>query len=140
MTKKIKKGSVQQDTLIKKTAVKDPLITFSFRFFDPTDGTLCPGIFKDGYTQTLMQRLRALSEWTLQDFYGPPGQNIRAHTHTWSETARPDGFARLLNEELRASPGWQFSISANKYGRVHGIMIDSTFYIIWLDQNHALYP
>jgi hypothetical protein len=36
--------------------------------------------------------------------------------------------------------GWQFCLTANEHGRVHGIIIDDTFYVIWLDHDHQLYP
>jgi hypothetical protein len=35
---------------------------------------------------------------------------------------------------------WQFSISANEYGRVHGFLYLGVFYIVWLDPEHRLYP
>lgn len=66
-------------------------------------------------------------------------KSVRNHTHDWSKTARPNGFSSL-NEHFRDYPGWQFCISANEHGRVHGVIIDDTFYIIWLDHNHNLYP
>jgi hypothetical protein len=135
----VKKQLPQQPTSFRKTDVSRQLLTFSFRFFDHTDVKLCPVKFHDGYTQTLMQRLRDLSSWTPQEFSNGGNQTLRVHPHDWPYTARPQGFAHL-HEQLRAYPSLQFSISANKYGRVHGILIDSTFYVIWLDQNHCLYP
>jgi hypothetical protein len=86
-----------------------------------------------------MQRLRDLSSWTVQTFTTRQDKAVRNHQHHWPGTSRPDGF-RNLNEHFRALPGWQFCVSANEYGRVHGILIDDTFYIIWLDQDHRLYP
>ena len=53
-------------------------------------------------------------------------------------TTRPDGFT-ALNDRFRGYPGWQFCISANEHGRVHGIIMDDTFYVIWLDKDHNLY-
>jgi hypothetical protein len=86
-----------------------------------------------------MQRLRDLSTWTVQEFTGPRHKSIRNHPHDWAQTARPRGFEHL-NEHLRAYQGWQFQLSSNEHGRVHGILIDNTFYVIWLDQDHKLYP
>ena len=28
---------------------------------------------------------------------------------------------------------------ANQHGRVHGILIDEVFYVVWLDPEHRLY-
>jgi hypothetical protein len=34
---------------------------------------------------------------------------------------------------------WQFSLSANEHGRVHGFLVRDTFYVRWLDPEHNLY-
>jgi len=107
--------------------------------FDSTDGEMCPAQFGAGYTQTLMARLKDLSTWKVSAFTGLPNKTIRNHTHDWAKTARPTGFAHL-NEQFKAYPGWQFCLTANAHGRVHGILIDDTFHVVWLDQDHALYP
>lgn len=86
-----------------------------------------------------MERLRDLSSWQVRRFTGAQDKSLRNHEHDWRKTARPGGF-RHLNEHYRAYPGWQFCVSANEHGRVHGIIIDDTFFVIWLDQDHALYP
>lgn len=127
------------DGTIPKTPVHDGLLKFSFKMFDNSDGEMCPPKFQDGYTQTLMQRLKDLSSWTISEFCGPTKKSVRNHPHDWSKTARPKGFAGLPSH-LKDSEGWQFAISANKYGRVHGIIIGEFFYIIWLDQDHKLNP
>lgn len=134
----MKKGSIAVATNIKKTA-PDPELRFSFKFFDHTDPHVCPPEFDPGYTQTLMQRLKALSGWKVKEFTGKPDSAVRNHQHDWSKTARPRGFA-ALNATYKAYPGWQFCLTANAHGRVHGIIIDDTFYVIWLDQNHQVYP
>jgi hypothetical protein len=35
--------------------------------------------------------------------------------------------------------GWQFSLSANEHGRVHGFLVENVFFIRWLDPDHNLY-
>lgn len=137
----IKKRSPEPPiTRITKTEPKDQRLRFSFEFFDSSDLAMCPTGFPDGYVHKLMERLQSLSQWKLSEFQSPAkGKSIRAHTHNWEKTARPNGFTHL-NEQHRDYPGWQFCLSANKYGRVHGIMIDNIYYVVWLDLNHALYP
>ena len=127
------------DTRIVKTQPKDERIRFSFEFFDSSDAVLCPSIFPNGYTHKLLERLQALSQWKLSDFHSTKSKSIRAHTHVWEKTSRPEGYSHL-NEQHRDYPGWQFCLSANAYGRVHGFMIENIYYVIWLDLNHALYP
>jgi hypothetical protein len=134
---KIKKTSAIRTGAIKKKT-SDAQLKFSFRFFDPTDGEVCPTVFREGYTSALMQRLRDVSSWTVREFTEKQDNSLRNHPHDWAETSRPDGFTRL-NQHYRDYAGWQFCLSANERGRVHGIIIDDTFYVIWLDQDHRLY-
>jgi hypothetical protein len=63
---------------------------------------------------------------------------LRCHPIKWEDTSE-NGFG-LLNEEQLVDTPYQFSISANKHGRVHGFLIDEVFYIVWLDPGHLLYP
>ncbi len=100
---------------------------------------MCPPGFSDGYTQTLMERLKDLSSWTVQRFTSEYNKTLRNHKHTWEKTARPEGYVHL-NAAYRELEGWQFCLTANEHGRVHGVIIDDTFYVIWLDCNHRMYP
>jgi hypothetical protein len=124
---------------IKKPPVPDVELRFSFKLFDHTDAALCPRTFSEGYTQALMQRLRDLSSWSVRRFTSQPDKSARNHEHDWTRTTRPDGFA-FLNDHYRGYSGWQFCVSANEHGRVHGIIIGDTFHVIWLDKDHNLYP
>lgn len=124
---------------IKKTPPPEVELKFSFKLFDHTDEVMCPRTFSDGYTQALMQRMRDLSSWSVGRFTSQTDKAVRNHAHDWSQTARPEGF-HSLNEHYRAYPGWQFCVSANEHGRVHGIIIGDTFHVIWLDKHHSLYP
>lgn len=135
----IKKSKPQDEGAIKKREISDLPLRFSFKLFDATDAEMCPAVFKDGYTQTLMERLKSLSSWTVNQFTEQYHRTIRNHKLVWSETARPDGFAHL-NAAYKDYVGWQFCLTANVHGRVHGIIIDDTFYIVWLDQDHRMYP
>jgi hypothetical protein len=127
------------ETGVKKRDVSALPLRFSFKLFDPSDPAVCPPTFENGYVQSLMDRLKSLSTWTVGEFLIPKGKAVRNHVIDWAGTARPDGFPNL-NEQLQAYAAHQFSISANDRGRVHGLLIDDTFHVIWLDQDHAVYP
>lgn len=135
----MKKSKVVLESGIQKTRVDDHYIRFSFQHFDASDAEVCPPTFQPHYTQTLMERLKALSSWTLKEFMNSHSKSIRAHTHDWGRTARPRGFQHL-NEQLRGCPAWQFQLSKGEHGRVHGFFIDTTFYVVWLDCDHKVYP
>ncbi len=123
---------------IKIAGHDDSALRFSFKLFDSTDEEVCPATFREGYTQSLMSRLRDLSGWRVSDFKNNESKSIRAHPIDWDKTARPSGFSQL-NEQYQSYMPWQFSVSANAHGRVHGIIIGECFYIIWLDCNHVVY-
>jgi hypothetical protein len=133
----IKKVPPPTSGSIKKSET-DPELRFSFKFFDSSDAEICPQSFRDGYTQTLMERLKALSGMKVKEFAAARNKALRIHTHEWPRTTRKAGFPNLVSE-YRDTPGWQFGLSANKHGRVHGMLINDTFYVIWLDHHHVLY-
>jgi len=64
----------------------------------------------------------------------------------FDETSEPEGFQNIPamdRDQAGYADGWQFSVYPDQPWsdwRAHGILIDDTFYIVWLDQNHALYP
>lgn len=124
---------------IKKTDISNERLRFSFEFFDKDDAELCPPVFRDGYTQRLMERLKALSTWTVHQFTNQKQGTVRNHHHDWSKTTRPGGFGRLPSN-MRELLGWQFCLAENSFGRVHGVILDNTFFIVWLDHDHKLYP
>ncbi|MDD1966378.1 hypothetical protein ACIPO9_04375 [Pseudomonas sp. NPDC090203] len=50
------------------------------------------------------------------------------------------GIPAHLNEQLRSSTPFQFAVSANLHGRIHGFFVDHVFFVVWLDPDHCLYP
>ncbi|GGK45329.1 hypothetical protein [Salinarimonas ramus] len=137
---RIRKGKPAPDAgAIRKREATVRQIKFSFALFSGDDEVVCPRSFQDGYVRTLMERLRDLSSWDVVRFTNQYDKAVRNHVIDWARTARPEGFDHL-NEQYRAYPAWQFSLTSNEHGRVHGIIIDDTFFVIWLDANHALYP
>ncbi|HCA3585732.1 TPA: hypothetical protein MO350_003382 [Salmonella enterica subsp. enterica serovar Java] len=56
----------------------------------------------------------------------------------WEDTSVPQGFEHL-NEQFQAYPPYQFAISRNEHGRIHGFFVDNIFHIVWLDPTHNLY-
>lgn len=123
---------------IRKTDVRGTLLTFSFRYFIHDD-VVSPTATPDGYLQILMERLRDLSGWTATEFVNPKSRSTRIHPIEWSATSRPDGFTHLP-EQVRDGTAWQFGLTANRYGRVHGLLIGGVFHVVWLDCDHQVYP
>lgn len=114
-------------------------LTFSFKYLDLQDrhGDFSLDHSEDGYTKTLLSRLKGLSGMTISEFRHNKG--LRAHPIDFSGTAHKKGFSHL-NEQLRDKEPWQFQLTSNKHGRVHGLLIAEIFYVIWLDPDHRLFP
>jgi len=136
----VKKGAHpnKSNNGIKKGSVPNPTLRFSFKLFDCTDPEVCPPNFSNGYVQTLMDRLKCISSWTVNEFVSGGSKALRNHPIKWEDTARPNGFK--LPEQFEAYTPFQFSLSANEWGRVHGLLVDDTFHIVWLDHDHKVYP
>lgn len=114
-------------------------IAFSFKYLNlnshPKFNTLnC----KTGYFEKLVERLNALSSYTAKELQQSVSDALRFHPHKWDHTTEPHGFG-LKIPQLEDIPGWQFSISSNEYGRIHGFFLDHIFHLVWLDPNHLLY-
>lgn len=124
---------------IRKTDVPPALLTFSFRYFTHDDAVSPETEHPDGYLPALMDKLRNLSGWTVTEFLNPRARAAHVHPIDWSDTARPDGFAHLP-QQVRDGTSWQFAVTANRYGRVHGLLIGGVFHVVWLDCNHKVYP
>ena len=121
----------------KQHDLPDDLVTFSFRHLSLSEKYTFPAHALINYVQALFERLRSVSDMRVNEIKGA-GKGLRCHSIDWTNTTEPDGFAHL-SQQLRDCEPRQFSVSANAHGRVHGILIDNVFYVVWFDPNHALY-
>ena len=137
---KIKPGKLPASHNIPRQAPPvDPRLRFSFGHIDLySDDEFSVDLCEDGYLEKMLCRLRDVCVLTVKEFRTNKSAAIRAHPITWAETKRLAGF-KNLNAQLRGAEAWQFQITANEHGRIHGILIDDTFYVVWIDPTHALY-
>jgi hypothetical protein len=113
-------------------------LNFSFKHLD-LDGNraFSLDLCEDGYLRTLLERLRDISGKKIEEFRRE--RSLGVHQIEWSRTSQPRGFAHL-NQQLKGIPALEFRLSVNKHGRIHGFFIDETFFIVWLDPDHKLFP
>mgnify|MGYP001573162392 CR=1 FL=1 len=71
------------------------------------------------------------------EFRAMRNRSMKSHPITWEDTTEKDGFS-YLNDQF-SGDDWQFEITRNEHGRVHGTLIDHVFYVVWLDPDHQLY-
>ena len=139
----IRKGGPLPNTsgsVHKAKELPDDLIRFSFRHYQLTEKFCLPdGNSSPAYAGTLLERMREVSSIRVSEFRSTRHRSLRAHQHDWLNTSEKNGYAHLT-EQLRGCEPWQFCLSANEHGRVHGILIDEVFYVVWLDPEHKMYP
>ena len=88
------------------------------------------------YFLKLLERLKDVSGMTRKEMW----ENKRTLRYHPIDFLRDDvsrktfGYGEELDEDA-----YQFSISSNEHGRVHGYFIDNKFYIVWFDPEHFLY-
>jgi hypothetical protein len=114
------------------------ILKFSFRHLDTYTEKFTVSHCDGEFLRQLLHTIRELSSWTVEQFCDQ-NNNERRHVIWFPDTTEPDGFPNLDKEQLSYHESWQFQLSKEQEWRVHGILIDDTYYIVWLDPNHALY-
>jgi hypothetical protein len=113
-------------------------ITFSFRFFDKdTEEFNCGGI-KDSWFLSLLDTLKHISEFTKVEFLSNRSTRLRVHSHSWDQLDHKYDLPGSYMEQLSEDACIQFSVSKAN-GRIHGFMIENTFFVVWFDPHHNLY-
>ena len=120
-----------------KPPLTDDKVAFSFKHLDLTSAKFSLGHCKTTYLQKFLERLKALNGMVADEIRANKSKSLRAHSIDWKDTTEKTGFS--LTEQLRNLPAWQFEISSNEHGRVHGFFIDRIFFVVWIDPNHMLY-
>jgi len=126
--RKIKKTSTTKET--KK-------ISFSFKYLDSNHSKFSIDLQNTIYWQTLINRLKDLSGLTRLELIQNSSKALRCHKIDWKDTSEKS--FGLPNEEQLVDIPYQFSVSSNEHGRIHGFFIQEVFYIVWLDPEHKLY-
>ncbi|SRR5712691_3384436 len=120
------------------------LIRFSFKHLDAANEKFSCANCSQEYFVKLLETLQKYT-WTVEQF-SDQNHNERRHVIYFPNTSEPDGFENIPGidlDQLGYYEGWEIGISIDPYDcgwRVHGILIDEIFFVIWLDPNHALFP
>lgn len=140
MAKVVKAPLPQVGTSVhKQKALPDDLVRFSFRHYTPSAKFCLPIQDKAiPYLEVFLERLKDVSGIRLSEFRANKSKTLRSHSHDWEATTEKNGYSHLTSQ-LRECTPWQFSLTANEHGRIHGILIDDIFYVVWIDPNHSLY-
>lgn len=122
-----------------ESSVLDKELVFSFKFYDEAnDEKYCLSKFATDQIRTALQRLKEINCITLNDLR-QKRSFYNFHDVDWSKTTIKTGFR---DRDLKELEPFQFSL-ANVNGqktRVFGAMSGFTFYIVWFDLNHEIWP
>jgi len=120
-------------------------LRFSFKHLDLTNQKFRPSGCSNEYLCKFFEVLRLFSGWTVGDFIDQNNREKR-HIIDFEASSEKDGFQNIPDvdrEQFGFLQGWQFGVffkgEYNRW-RAHGILADDTFYVVWLDERHLLYP
>lgn len=91
------------------------------------------------YFVTLLDRLREVSRMNIAEMTVQNRRSLRCHPIDFSQSSVSETSFGILGEDVDKD-AWQFQLSSNEHGRVHGYFVENVFYVVWLDPNHELYP
>lgn len=114
-------------------------LSVSFQYFIERDPfVIAEG--EPGYVKAVMARLRDICSMTASVMRAGNDKSLRSHAIEWADTTEKGGFDHL-NPQMRGQieHPWQFNVSANKYGRIHGFWIGDVLFVVWFDPEHRLY-
>ena len=135
--KKIRASIVPSTGAIRSLALPPAEVCFSFKYLHSGHGKFRYEDRPTGYFLKLLERLREVCRLTSQQMFTTHKEPLRCHGHDWSMTTEPKGFG--LKGQVADCKGWQFQLSSNEHGRVHGFFIQEVFFVVWLDPEHKLY-
>ncbi len=111
---------------------------FSFRHLQPRHSKFDIGNRDPKYLLKLMERLKAACQIPVSELTATKSRSWRFHQiHFEEKRVSEDGFGGAKENDERA---FQFEVSQSAHGRVHGFLVGYTFYVVWLDPDHNLYP
>lgn len=119
-------------------AIERGKITFSFEFFDTNTDRYCLSNGTPEQIKAVMLRLRQINEKTLHELLA---ERKVSHFHPidWDKTTEQGGFP---DARANAMEPFQFALLGvnGQLTRVYGGLYRDTFYIVWIDWNHEIWP
>lgn len=121
---------------IPEPSAPSPEVLLSFKHLSLND-KLTPKGKGDDYFAVTLERLKEACRLTPHEMK-QSGRQWRCHTIKWEETSEPKGYD-LMPPAFRDSEPMQISLGKAD-GRLHGFFVGNTFYVVWFDAHHKLYP
>ncbi len=133
---------VSQPTSTSKIKLSPPShqtkVNFSFKYFDNGHSKFSTLEKEYEYFHKVLDKMKILSDKEMSHLVASGARAYRFHPIIWKDVTE-NGFPDHVPPDIAGNP-YQFNITQSKYGRVHGFIIGSTFFVVWLDPEHNLYP
>jgi hypothetical protein len=117
-------------------------LQFSFRHLEKNHPKFKIGDCQERYLRELISRLSDYSKLTVDEFVDQDNQEHR-HQIDFPDTSEKNGFISAPDvdmDQLAYAQAWQFQVCDKTDWRAHGFLLGDTFFIVWLDPSHRLYP
>jgi len=138
---KLKKSQLEEkNKYTKPTSIEgDDKISFSFRRLRSVGEKFKYENRDKQYFLKLLDRLRNVCEWTPLNLKVSRSSSLRCHPINFADAKCTENSFGFDSQDIDDN-AWQFEVSQNEHGRVHGFFLENVFYVVWLDPNHELYP
>lgn len=119
-------------------------IRLSFFFYTNQDQNFHPKkITKSGYTEKFADKFKHLCSLTKDRL--PSETDEHTHPIKWETVkSKPRNYEDVVNPQLEGYDWWQISITQGAkqtgHGRLIGFFVGNTFFLVWFDPAHMLYP
>ena len=112
-------------------------LKFSFQFYDKSD-KYCFSCWEKGKIREALLRLRDISEKRLGELFSSR-EVLHFYPVYWSQTIEKNGFP---DEKANSLEPYHFSLLGvnGQKARVYGALARDTFYIVWFDFDHKIWP
>lgn len=111
-------------------------LCFSFIYLDIEHEAFNLGKTDVSWFKSLLEVLKDVSDLNRNQLVVTHAKRFNSHGHNFDELPYKYNFEDDFIEQVECR---QFDISQAN-GRVHGFIVGNTFYIVWLDRHHNLYP
>ena len=116
-------------------------LSFSFEYYDISkDSIFCLSIWEREEIKQTLSRLKDICSKTFNELRVGRGV-YHFNPVIWEKTIYPQGFPPPI-ESLNELEPFHFAILGvnNQQARVFGAYAQSTFYIVWFDYDHSIWP
>ena len=118
-------------------------LRFSFKHIDTKHTAFPLSACSGDFLTNFVTALRRYSTFTVEQF---ADNNNEDHRHTFEFTEElAASWLVDADEELRQELPWQFALCPEQKTpphsgwRVHGIILEDVFYVVWLDPDHLVF-